>query len=89
MLPCLSKKIFGIECFGCGTQRAFVLVCKGEFLAAFKMFPAIYTLVLFFGVIGLHFINKSRSYHKAIVVLGITNAIIMVAAYFIKHFYIQ
>lgn len=46
MLPCINKKIFGIECLGCGTQRAAALLFKGEFIAAYKMYPAIYTLIL-------------------------------------------
>ncbi|MGX7668522.1 DUF2752 domain-containing protein [Flavobacterium pedocola] len=87
MLPCFSKKFLGIECFGCGTQRALVLLFQGEFSAAFKMFPAIYTLVLFGLFIGLNFMDKSRNYHKIIVTLGIVNAIIMVVSYFIKHYY--
>lgn len=88
MLPCLSKKLFGIDCFGCGIQRALVLLLKGEFKDAFHMFPAIYTLVLFFGFIGISLVDKLHNYHKIIVTLGITNAVIMVVSYFIKHFYI-
>ena len=45
MLPCLNKQLFGIDCLGCGAQRALVLVFQGEFTAAFKMFPAIYTIL--------------------------------------------
>ncbi|CAM3551033.1 Protein of unknown function (DUF2752) [Flavobacterium saliperosum S13] len=86
MLPCLSKKFLGIECFGCGTQRALVLLLKGEFANAFTLFPAIYTLIPFLFVIGLNFIDKSRNYHKYIVSLGIINAAVMVISYFIKHF---
>ncbi|MEM7484911.1 MAG: DUF2752 domain-containing protein, partial [Bacteroidota bacterium] len=50
MLPCLNKKLFGVECPGCGVQRSLDLLLHGEFLAAFKMYPAIYfiiTLLLF------------------------------------------
>ena len=46
MLPCLNKKMFGIDCLGCGMQRAFVLLFRGEFVEAFKMYPAIYTLII-------------------------------------------
>ena len=46
MLPCLNKKLFGIECLGCGIQRATAFLFKGEFLLAFKTYPAIYTLIL-------------------------------------------
>lgn len=86
MLPCLSKKYLGIECFGCGTQRALVLLFQGEFKAAFVMYPAIYTLVFFFFLVGINFLDKTRSYHKLIITTAIINAIIMVVSYFIKHF---
>jgi hypothetical protein len=69
MLPCLSKKLFGIDCLGCGIQRAVVLLFKGEFAAAFYMYPAIYTMLLFFSFIGISFIDKSRNYHKIIMLL--------------------
>ncbi len=84
MVPCLSKSIFGIDCFGCGTQRALVLLFHGEAYAAFKMFPAIYTTILLFAIIGLNFIDKSRNYHKVIIGLAILNAVIMVIAYIYK-----
>lgn len=86
MLPCMNKSLFGIDCFGCGTQRAVVYVFRGEFVAAFEVFPAIYTSILFFVFLGLHLIDKSRSYHKIVIFLAITNAIVMVVSYFYKLF---
>jgi hypothetical protein len=87
MLPCLSKKLFGIDCFGCGIQRAVVLLFQGEFEAAFYMYPAIYTMLLFFLFIGINFIDKSRNYHKIIMTLGVITAIMMVTSYFYKLLY--
>lgn len=84
MLPCLSKKLFGVDCFGCGIQRSLVLLMKGEFEAAFYMYPAIYSMILFFLFIGVSLIDKSRSYHKIIVFFGIVTAFIMVFSYFYK-----
>jgi hypothetical protein len=84
MLPCLNKKLFGIECMGCGLQRSILLISEGDFVAAFNMYPPIYTTLLFFIVVGLHFIDKSRNYLKIIVSLAIVNAIVMVVAYVIK-----
>lgn len=89
MLPCPSKKFLGIECFGCGTQRAIVLVFEGKFSEAFHMFPAVYTLLLFLMMIGVSFIDKKRSYGNIIVFLAIINSIIMVFSYFYKHIYLQ
>ena len=86
MLPCMNKSLFGIECFGCGTQRAFLLFINGEFAAAFEMFPALYTSLLFFVFLGLHLVDKSRSYHKIVIILAIANAVLMVTSYFYKLF---
>lgn len=84
MIPCLSKKLFGLDCPGCGMQRAFVMLIKGDFADAFHMFPAIYTTIPLFLLIGLHFVDKSRNYSKLIIPFAIINAVIMITAYFYK-----
>ncbi len=84
MVPCFNKSIFGVDCLGCGTQRSLALLLRGEFTAAFEMFPAIYTSIILFCVIGLHFIDKSRNYHRLIIGLAITNAVIMIISYIYK-----
>ncbi|MBF6608873.1 MAG: DUF2752 domain-containing protein [Flavobacterium sp.] len=85
MFPCLSKSLFGMECLGCGTQRAFILVLTGDFGAAFKMFPAIYTTLFLFLFIILNFIDRARNYHKLIVSFAIVNATIMIISYIYKN----
>jgi hypothetical protein len=80
----MSKKLFGIDCPGCGMQRAFVMVLQGDFADAFFMFPAIYTTIPLFIFIGLHFVDKSRNYHKLIVPFAIFNAAVMIIAYLYK-----
>ena len=84
MLPCMNKSIFGIDCIGCGTQRSLLLVLNGEFTMAFYQFPAIYSTLLLFGLIGLHLIDKKRNYQKIIIGLAIINAIIMIISYIYK-----
>lgn len=88
MLPCINKTLFGVECMGCGTQRAIYLLFQGKFAEAFEMFPAIYTLIIFFFVVGLHFVDSTRSYSKAIKYLAIINGIIMIINYINKQFFI-
>lgn len=85
MLPCLNKSIFGFDCLGCGTQRALLLILKGEFVEAFYMFPAIYTTILFVFILAINFIDKSKNYHKIIIGLALTNAVIMVVSYIYKY----
>ncbi len=54
MLPCLSKKLFGFDCPGCGLQRSVVHLIKGEFIAAFEMYPAIYAIIFLFAFLLLN-----------------------------------
>ncbi len=84
MLPCTNKMIFGLDCPGCGTQRSLVLLLRGDFIGAFEMFPAIYTTLLLFAFIVLHFLDRSRSYHKLIIGFAIANAAITIIAYIYK-----
>lgn len=84
MLPCLNKQLFGIDCLGCGAQRALVLVFQGEFAAAFKIFPAIYPiLVLLLFLITNLFIKFRGDWHiKAGLIL--ISAVTIIAAYIYK-----
>ncbi len=88
MLPCPSKYFFGLECFGCGTQRALVLVFEGRFYEAFKMFPAVYTFLAFLAVVVLNFIDKRKNYGPLLIGLAIVNSLIMVTSFIIKHNFI-
>lgn len=87
MMPCMTKKIFGIDCLGCGIQRALVLLIQGDFEGAFYMYPAIYSMLLFFMAIGINQLDKHRNYHIIIVTLGIITALTMVVSYIYKRIY--
>ncbi len=84
MLPCLNKKLFGIDCVGCGMQRAVVLLFKGEFTAAFHMYPAIYPLLILLAFIGLNFFVQFKNDGLVKTSLMIITAVTMIASYVIK-----
>jgi hypothetical protein len=84
MLPCLSKTFFGLECLGCGFQRAFVLLIHGNFVDAFKMYPAIFTLLGLFIFILINFKLKLKHSKKIISRLAYVNVSIMIVNYIIK-----
>ncbi len=85
MLPCLSKRLFGFDCLGCGMQRSLLFISKGEFIEAFKMYPAIYTILLFFILVTYNFIFKKKKVNpKIIYSLAILNIIIILTSYFHK-----
>ncbi|QDO95724.1 DUF2752 domain-containing protein [Formosa sediminum] len=84
MLPCLTKKYLGYDCLGCGLQRAVALIYQGNFVAAFKMYPAIYTLILL-GVFLLLNAFKTLKHQESIKKwLFIINIVIIVMSYIIK-----
>ncbi len=84
MLPCLSKTFFGLECLGCGFQRSFLLLLNGNFIDAFKMYPAVYTLLVTFLFILLNFKLKFKHSKKIISRLAYLNLSIMIINYLIK-----
>ncbi|MFD1063748.1 DUF2752 domain-containing protein [Winogradskyella litorisediminis] len=86
MLPCLWKKNFGIDCMGCGMQRSLNFLIQGEFVAAFKMYPAIYTLIIMFAFLILHLKFKFEQGHKIILGLFILNISIIVISFLLKTF---
>lgn len=84
MLPCFNKQLFGMECPGCGAQRALMLVFQGNFEAAFIMFPAIYSLIVLalFLILDLFLKFKNSFFIKTGLI--ILNAVIIIAAYLNK-----
>ena len=84
MLPCLNKKLFGIDCLGCGMQRSMALIIQGDFKAAFIMYPAIYTLILMFAVLALHLKFKFKNGHKYLLILFVINILIIITNYINK-----
>jgi hypothetical protein len=84
MLPCLNKKLFGLDCLGCGFQRSLLHIIKGDFVAAFNIYPAIYTLVLMAIFFILNLKLKFKSGKKIIIIFAIINVLIIITSYFIK-----
>ena len=84
MLPCLSKKLFGFDCMGCGIQRSISLIFQGEFLEAFYMYPAIYSLIALFFTIGLNIFFKFKNSNIVIGALAIISVATIIISYFIK-----
>ena len=84
MLPCINKKLFGMECMGCGIQRSFALLLKGEFIDAFFMYPAIYSLILLFLSIGINIFFKFKQSNLVISSLAIITIITIITNFTLK-----
>lgn len=87
MIPCLFKTFFGFECLGCGFQRSLFLLFQGRFLEAFKMYPAIFTTLLFLVFLIFYFQNKTKIPQKLVWQMTSLNLIFMIIGYGLKHFY--
>lgn len=85
MFPCPSKTFFGIECLGCGAQRALWSLLQGNFKEAFYLYPAIYTLIPLAFVFLLNKVHKTQSYAVSLKVLLIVNLVLIVSSYAYKH----
>lgn len=84
MIPCLSKKLFGIDCPGCGIQRSLMHIIHGDFITAFHLYPAIYTMIFLAGYILLNLKMKFKYAHKIILTLAVINFVIISISYFVK-----
>ena len=83
LLSCQWKNM-GIECMGCGFQRSVIYLMKGEFLNAFKTYPAIYTLIGMMIFLGFHLKFNFAKGHKALMWLFLINISIILVNYILK-----
>mgnify|MGYP000577582123 FL=1 len=84
MLPCLNKTLFGVDCLGCGIQRSISLIFQGQFVAAYKMYPAIFTLFVLAIFLIFNLFIKFKHDYKIKMGLIILNVIIVVISYLFK-----
>lgn len=63
MLPCFTKQFLGMDCPGCGLQRSLLFLFRGEFVAAFKMYPAIYPMIALFAFLIIR--NRLNLKHES------------------------
>ncbi|APY09554.1 hypothetical protein BWZ20_01030 [Winogradskyella sp. J14-2] len=86
MLPCMSKTHFGLDCIGCGFQRSAVLLIKGDFVASFFMYPALYPMLLFFAFLIFDTFKKIKHSEKLKLTLACLTLIAAVGNYTLKLF---
>ncbi|WP_298368833.1 DUF2752 domain-containing protein [uncultured Lutibacter sp.] len=84
LLSCSWKQYLNQECMGCGMQRAIILLLKGEFIQSFKMYPALFTLIIMFVYLILHLKFDFKIGHLILKYLFFINVIIILANYILK-----
>lgn len=83
-LVCPVKKYLHFDCPGCGLQRSFAALLKGDILMSFLFHPVTIPLLLFFLFSALHLKFKFNSGNKIIVYSYLFIAAIIVSNYIYK-----
>ncbi len=86
LLPCLNKQLFGLECYGCGGQRSILLLLKGDFHAAFIMFPAIYPILILLGFVLFNLFYKFQYDYYIKIGLILLTGFVLITSYLYKIF---
>jgi len=86
MLPCVTKKYLGLDCLGCGAQRATAFLFQGEFITAFKMYPAIYPMLLLGLFLIFSFFIKIKNGETIKIILVVLSILLVVVNYIYKNF---
>lgn len=85
MLTCPYKAITGHDCPGCGMQRSFILMLKGQFLDSFAMFPALVPVLITFITLALHLKFKYEKGGKVLMWMYIFSTVIIFTSFIIKQ----
>jgi hypothetical protein len=86
-VPCFFKKCFGIECPGCGIQRAFVSLLKGNIWESFRLYPALIPMILMIILLFLHVIFNFKKGYLWLKILFFMNVILIFFNYLSKLFW--
>ena len=73
MLTCALKEITGVDCPGCGIQRAFLKLTEGELVESIKLFPALIPMFILFAFTLVHLKFMFKNGHKIILFVFITS----------------
>jgi len=84
MQSCFYKKHFGVECPGCGMQRSFIELLKGNFTESLVLFPALIPTIIMLIYLILHLFFKFAKGAQTLKILFIINTSIIVLSYIYK-----
>lgn len=84
ILQCPGKKLIGLNCLGCGFQRSFILLLKGNLIDSFLMYPALIPIIIMFVYLIVHFFLNFKKGAKTLQYFYLLNTILIIANYIIK-----
>jgi hypothetical protein len=84
MQQCQFKQLTGVDCPGCGSQRAFVFLLKGEIGKSVSMYPALIPILIMLIALVLHLFFKFRHGADFLKYNFITVMVLIAVGYVIK-----
>lgn len=76
--------MLGMNCLGCGLQRSFVLLLKGNLAESFLMYPALIPMLFMMSFLIAHLIFKFKNGAKTLQYFYILNIILIITNFIIK-----
>lgn len=84
---CFYKRYFGIECPGCGMQRSFVELLKGNVLESIILYPALLPIMLMLFYLSAHLFFKFPKGYLVLKISFIFTAVIILIHFILKQVY--
>jgi hypothetical protein len=82
LLTCSFKENFGVECLGCGTQRSFLALIKGDIVQSFIYNPGV-LLILLTLIISFVVYNYFPKYTFKTIVTSFSITVVAMTASFV------
>ncbi len=80
-MPCSYKEFFGVECPGCGMQRAIIALLKGNVLESIQTYPPLLPLIAMYVFLVLHLIFRFRKGAKILLYMFIVTVALIVGSF--------
>ncbi|MBR3947104.1 MAG: DUF2752 domain-containing protein [Bacteroidales bacterium] len=84
LLPCPTKHFLGIECPGCGMQRAIIELLRGNLVDSIKLYPPLIPMLLMLVVLVINLKVNSAVWQKVLKYFFIANVAIILINYIFK-----
>jgi hypothetical protein len=84
LFQCSVKALTGFECPGCGMQRAFIALLKGEFMLSLQLNASMVPFLLTLLYVTLHLLFKFRNGARAIVWMFSFTVAVMLVNFILK-----
>jgi hypothetical protein len=86
LMTCPYKALSGYDCPGCGMQRSFIELLKGNFKESFYLYPALFPAFVTLGLTTLHLKFKFKNGADYIKYSFLFTVTVVVTNYMLKMF---